>query len=396
MNTLEIANGIYYVGVNDRTLGKFEGLWSLPYGVSYNSYIVKGEKTALIDTVEISHCTKILEQIDEILGGKPLDYLVINHIEPDHSGSIAIIKEHYPNVNIVGNAKTLAMLNGFYSINTGLTEIKENDVIDLGGSKKLSFIITPMVHWPETMMTFEESSSTLFSGDAFGCFGALNGGVVDTDLVPEMYFNEMYRYYSAIVAKYGVFVQKALAKVSGIDIKTICSTHGPVWKKYIKEVVSIYDRLSKYEPEDGVVIAYGSMYGNTERVAESIARCLSHKGLMNIKIYNVSYADMSEIISSIVRYKGFVIGCPTYSNGIFPPMQALIDAIKLREVKNKVCGCFGSFSWAPGISKKINALLNEMSVETVEANIEVKQSVSPQNELQIEQFCDRFFQQYCD
>ena len=222
MNTLEIANGIYYVGVNDRTLGKFEGLWSLPNGVSFNSYIVKGEKTALIDTVEISHCTKILEQIEEILGGKPLDYLVINHIGPDHSGSIAIIKEHYPNVNIVGNAKTLAMLNGFYSINTGLTEIKENDVIDLGGSKKLSFIITPMVHWPETMMTFEESSSTLFSGDAFGCFGALNGGVVDTDLVPEMYFNEMYRYYSAIVAKYGVFVQKALAKVSGIDIKTIC------------------------------------------------------------------------------------------------------------------------------------------------------------------------------
>ena len=146
MNTLEIANGIYYVGVNDRTLGKFEGLWSLPYGVSYNSYIVKGEKTALIDTVEISHCTKILEQIDEILGGKPLDYLVINHIEPDHSGSIAIIKEHYPDVNIVGNAKTLAMLNGFYSINTGLTEIKENDVIDLGGSKKLRFIITPMLH----------------------------------------------------------------------------------------------------------------------------------------------------------------------------------------------------------------------------------------------------------
>ena len=266
MNITEILPGIHYVGVNDRTTTRFEGLWSLPQGVSYNAYLVADEKVALIDTVEEGFGSRLTENIREAIGDRKIDYLVINHMEPDHSSSVRALRMLYPDIRIVGNAKTLQMLQGFYGIDTGTLEVKEGDSISLG-SKTLSFYMAPMVHWPETMVTWCAEAGTLFSGDAFGTFGAIDGGITDSQVDPSRYWDEMRRYYACIVGKYGGPVQKALAKVRGLNPTTICSTHGPVWQREIPQVIDVYDRLSRYEGEPGVVIAYGSMYGNTEQMA---------------------------------------------------------------------------------------------------------------------------------
>ncbi len=237
MNITEILPGIHYVGVNDRTTTRFEGLWSLPQGVSYNAYLVADEKVALIDTVEEGFGSRLTENIREAIGDRKIDYLVINHMEPDHSSSVRALRMLYPDIQIVGNAKTLQMLQGFYGIDTGTLEVKEGDSISLG-SKTLSFYMAPMVHWPETMVTWCAEAGTLFSGDAFGTFGAIDGGITDSQIDPSRYWDEMRRYYACIVGKYGGPVQKALAKVRGLNPTTICSTHGPVWQREIPQVMT--------------------------------------------------------------------------------------------------------------------------------------------------------------
>ncbi len=364
MNIKEFIEGVYYVGVNDRTTHRFEALWPLPAGVSYNSFIVKGAYgTALIDGVEISECDKLRDNIAAILGeGVAPDYLVINHMEPDHSGSVKVLRSFFPDMTIVGNAKTLDMVKGFYGIDTNVMKIVDGDKLDLGGLT-LTFKLTPMVHWPETMMTYLEEKALLFTGDAFGCFGALCGGVTDAEMDIEPFIPEMYRYYSNIVGKYGVFVQKAIAKVSQLNIEYICPTHGPVWHDEIKRVVDIYNTLSSYRGEDGVTIVYGSMYGNTEEMAEAIAARLAERGIKKIRVHNVSKSHLSYIISDIFRFKGLVIGAPTYSNTLFPPVEAVLDAIKTRELKNRVLGTFGSFTWASQAVKRINQLLEEAKMD---------------------------------
>lgn len=376
MNIKEIIEGIYFVGVNDRTTHRFEALWPIPLGVSYNSYIVKGKtKTALIDGVEISECDKLRDNIESILGaGIAPDYLVINHMEPDHSGSIKVLRSFFPEMTIVGNAKTLEMVKGFYGIDDNTRKVADGETIDLG-DVSLTFKITPMVHWPETMMTYVEEKATIFSGDAFGCFGALNGGIVDSETDIEPFIPEMYRYYSNIVGKYGIFVQKAIAKLSSLKIDYICPTHGPVWHDEIRRIGSIYDRLSRYEGENGVTIVYGSMYGNTEEMAEVIATRLAERGIKTIKMHNVSKSDPSYIISDIFRYKGLVIGAPTYSNTLFPPVESILNAIKIRELKNRVIGTFGSYTWAPQAVKRINQMLEDAKLYTSDViSVETKQA----------------------
>lgn len=359
MNIKEFIEGIHYVGVNDRTTSRFEALWPLPAGVTYNSYIVKGtDKTALIDGVEISACEKLRDHIKTVLGNKAPDYLVINHMEPDHTGSIKVLRSFYPEMTIVGNAKTLEMVKGFYGIEDNTLKVADDDTIDLG-AMSLRFTLTPMVHWPETMMTYVEEKGVLFSGDAFGCFGALTGGITDTETDIEPYIPEMYRYYSNIVGKYGAFVQKALAKLSSLKLNYICPTHGPVWHDDIARVTAIYDSLSKYEAETGVVIVYGSMYGNTEEMAEAIASRLAENGIKKIRIHNASYSHLSYILSDIFRYKGLIIGAPTYSNTLFPPIESVVQAVKTRDIKNRVTASFGSYTWAPQAVKRINAVLEE-------------------------------------
>lgn len=375
MNIREIADGILYAGVNDRVTDRFEALWPLPYGVSYNSYIVKGsEKTALIDTVEIGTLPEYMSYIDELIGDLGVDYVVINHMEPDHSGSIPFILEKYPEAMLVGNKQTLGMVKGFYHVaDNRLMEIADGATLPLGG-KTLKFYLTPMVHWPETMMTYVEEDKVLFSGDAFGTFGALNGGVVDTEMETGWYRDEMYRYYSNIVGKYGRFVERAIAKLNGVDIKFICSTHGPVWHDHIEEVVSLYNNLAQYKSEPGVTIVYGSMYGNTAEVAEEIGRQLSARGVKNIKIHNASHDNLSYVISDAFRYEGIIVGAPTYSMHIFPAVEQFMIAMETREIKNKVIATFGSFTWAPAAGVKLNEYVEKMKLETV-SSIAMKQSI---------------------
>ena len=370
----ELNKGIYYVGVNDRTSSLFESLWSLPAGVSYNSYIVKGDKTALIDTVHISKAKNFIANIKTAIGDSPIDYVVINHMEPDHSGAIDYIVKSFPDVTIVGNKKTIEMVEGFYGSISNTKVINDGDVLDLGDGKSLKFVITPMVHWPETMMTFEQSSSTLFSGDAFGCFGALNGGVIDAECDVESSIPEMYRYYAAIVAKYGTFVIKAIEKLKGLRINRICPTHGPVWQDYMMHVIDLYARLAHFTPQNGAVIVYGSMYGNTEDIAELIARELTVNGV-SVRMHNIATADLSVVLADIMRFKGLIIGAPTYNSSIFPPIQNLIEAIVSRGIKNRVLSTFGSYTWGPGISVKIEKSFESLNYDTVSCKIEMKQSI---------------------
>ena len=376
MSTItEISRNIHYVGVNDRTKHLFERLWPLPLGVSYNSYLIVDKSVVLIDTVDHCYTDLFFEKIKNILGERPIDYLVVNHMEPDHSASINNLCRVYPDIKIIGNSKTIGMIEGFYGIFDKFHEVKDGDRLPLG-EKVLTFYMTPMVHWPETMMTYCEDDKILFSGDAFGCFGTLDGGIIDYQMNTEKYWDEMFRYYSNIVGKYGAPVQKALAKLSGIDIQIICSTHGPIWKEEIQKVISIYNKLSLYEGEEGVVIAYGSMYGNTEKMAEVIARELATQGIKNIVMHNVSKSDMSYILRDIFKYKGLIIGSPTYTNELFPNIESLVSKLESRDMKNRVFGYFGSFSWAGAAVKRLSSFAERMKWDVTGNPVEMKQGIT--------------------
>ena len=368
---------MFYVGVNDRHKHLFEGLWPLPDGVSYNSYIINDEKVCLVDTVEGDFFFQFLENIRDVIGDKPIDYVVINHMEPDHSGSLALIKKYYPDVQVVGNKKTFDMAAGFYGITDNRVEVKNGDTLCLG-RHTLQFVLTPMVHWPETMVTLDTTANILFSGDAFGCFGALNGAVVDSDMNCDSFWLEMIRYYSNIVGKYGTPVQNALKKLAGVQIDYICSTHGPVWHDNVGRVVDMYDRMSRYETEDGLVICYGTMYGNTEKMAETIARAASEACIRNIAVYNVSTTHHSYILRDIFRYRGLIVVAPTYNAGLYHEMDVLLSEIAGRDIKNRhYIGWFGSYAWAGKAAGKI-AEWNEHHIhfEPVGAPVEMKQNMN--------------------
>lgn len=375
MRTLKISERVHYIGVNDRTTTRFEGLWPLPSGVSYNSYLVHGsEKTAIVDGVELSHALRQIDQINAVAGGKHPDYLIINHMEPDHSGAIRLLRQAFPGLVIVGNAQTLAMVKGFYGVDDNTLAVKDGDVLDLG-DVTLRFVLTPMVHWPETMMTYMEEERTLFSGDAFGCFGALNGAVIDEDMDTERYFPEMLRYYSNIVGKYGKFVQKALAKLQGVKVDTLCSTHGPVWRAQVARVIDLYDRLSRYEPMDnGVTIVYGSMYGNTELMAETAAEALAEAGIRDIAVFNASYTDPSFIIAEIFRHRGLVIASPAYSDTVFPPVAAIMEAIAVRGIKNREVILLGSHTWSQQAMNEMKSRIEACGIELAADAVSAKQA----------------------
>ena len=375
MTITEIIPGIRYVGVNDRTTPRFEGLWSLPEGVTYNAYLVIGEKIALIDTVEEGFGSRLFHNIREEIGDRRIDYLVVNHMEPDHSSSITALRQLYPDIRIVGNAKTLQMIEGYYGIAAGTVEVKEGDTLDLGG-KTLTFQLIPMVHWPETMVTWCAEAGVLFSGDAFGTFGALDGGITDSQVDPARYWNEMRRYYACIVGKYGGPVQKALQKVRALPVKTICSTHGPVWQQQIPQVLDLYDRLSRYEGEPGAVIAYASMYGNTEQMADRIARELVEAGVREIVVYNLSAADPSVVLRDVFRYDTLIVGSPTYNAELFPPVEQLLRRIETRCIPHRNFAFFGSFTWAGAAVRRMKEFADRMKWEPICEPVEMKQGFS--------------------
>lgn len=379
---MELKGNVHYVGVNDRNKTLFENLWPLPYGVSYNSYLIADDDAVvLVDTVDVAFFEVYLKKIRAVIGDRKIDYLIINHMEPDHSGSISLIKQYYPDIVLVGNKKTFDMVDGYYGVGGERKVVAEGDSLKVG-RHDLHFYLIPMVHWPETMVTFDSTDGILFSGDAFGCFGALNGGCIDKNINTEIYMGEMRRYYSNIVGKFGNPVQKALQKCSGLDIKMICSTHGPVWEEQISEVVAMYDKLSRYEAEEGVVIAYGTMYGNTEQMAEAIAEELSAQGIKNIVMHNVSKTPHSFILADIFRYKALIVGCTTYNMHLYPEMEALLSKVATRDMKNRLIGYFGSFTWASAAVKKLGEYAAQLKFEVVGNPVEMKQSMSANNEQQ--------------
>ena len=370
----QITDTLFWTGVNDRRKQLFENLWPLPGGVSYNSFLIRDQKCALMDTVEAGSDRGYLDWIGSVLGDRPLDYLIIHHMELDHSGEIENLLQRYPDVKIVGNVKTFKVLCGYLGQLPNLVEVKDGDTLDLG-HHRLKFIFTPWVHWPETMMTFDETDGILFSGDGFGCFGTVDGGFLDTRINVDKYWGEMVRYYSNIVGKYGSPVQKALQKLGGLPITTICSTHGPVWTENISRVIGIYDRLSRYDADEGVVIVYGSMYGNTEQMAEAIAAELSAQGIRNIVMHNVTKSHPSYILADIFRYKGLIVGSPTYSNQIFPEVESLLSKILVRELKGRYLGYFGSFTWAGAAVKRMAEFAEKSKFELVGDPVEMKQAM---------------------
>lgn len=373
----KLTDNIYYIGVNDRTTALFEGLWPLPAGVSYNSYLIDDEKTAVIDCVGPEFFEEHLANMRSVLGNRMVDYIVVNHMEPDHSGALALFRQFYPQARIVGNKKTISMLEGYYGIDgADCIAVADGTTLELG-RHTLSFHLVPMVHWPETMVTYDSTSGTLFSGDAFGCFGALNGTALDTGTDIEPYFPEMRRYYSNIVGKYATPVQNALKKLATINIKMICPTHGPVWTEAAGRVIAEYDRMSRYEAEEGAVVVYASMYGNTRQMAEEVARGLSEAGIRKIVVHDAARTPLSFILSDIFTYKGLAIGATTYNGDVNPAVKAVLEAVKLREVKHRAMAAFGSFTWAGKAAKTISDFADNMGYTQPAPAVEMKQGFNP-------------------
>ena len=372
---IQLSERIHYVGVNDYDKELFEGLWPLPYGVSYNSYLVVDEKVALIDTVEAGFEEEFLSNIYEAIGCRPIDYLVDNHMEPDHSSMVRCMMEKYPSVKVLASAKAVPMLKGYYGTpEERITVMSEGSSVSLGGCC-LRFYMTPMVHWPETMMTWSPEEGTLFSGDAFGTFKSVDYNPIDKEGTFEEYRNEMIRYYSNIVGKYGNPVQSALKKLGGLEIKRICSTHGPVWETAIPQVTALYDRLSRYEAERGVCIVYGSMYGNTAAAAEALARELDAKRIP-YAIHNLTPAgqNLSAALRDVFIYDTIVVGSPTYNNGIFPPVETFMKALQARLVKGRRFFAFGSYTWSGASVNQLNAMAETMGYDILGAGLSFPQA----------------------
>ncbi len=387
---VNISNKVYYIGTNDRKKHLFENNWPLPYGVSYNSYVIADEYTAVIDTLEYGSKSDYIDTISKHIGGRNLDYLVVNHMEPDHSSMIGEVLKRFPSVKIVANCKTFKILESYYNIPCeNLFEVKDGDCINLG-HHNLTFVLTPWVHWPETMMTYDTSDKILFSCDAFGSFGALDGGIFDDEINFDFYEDEMRRYYSNIVGKWSGMVQKAFKKLEGVPVSFVCPSHGPIWRRDPMKVISLYDKWSKHCSEEGVVIAYASMYGNTEKCADYIARKLSERGVKNIRIFDVSLTHPSHILNAIWKYKGLILGSCAYNTDMHPMMSLLTHEISVSSPQNKTLSIFGGSSWNGSGVKALISFAQSAKMEICGDPIEFLGSPDEEKLKSVDRFADLF------
>ena len=371
MHQIKLSDNIYFLGFNDRRTHLFENLWPIPNGISYNSYLISDDKVALIDTVERHFIEDYFQRVEAIIGNRNIDYLIINHMEPDHSGAMKSIVKKYPDITLIGNKKTFPIIENFGIPSSRIHVVEDNEVLDLGKTK-LQFQTIPMVHWPETMITYDETHQILFSGDAFGSFGTLDGGVFDDELNLEFYENDSMRYFTNIVGKYCAHTQRAIKKLSNLEIRMIAATHGPVWRTNLSWILDRYNKWSTYSSEKGVVIVYGSMYGNTEKMAEVIARQLSEKGIRNIRIYDSSKTHPSYIINDIFRFKGLIVGSCAYNNEMFPNMESLLSKIEHMGIKDHYLGIFGNFLWSGGGVSNLKKFAENVKWELVYEPVEEK------------------------
>lgn len=368
---IEILSGVYYVGVNDRRTALFENLWPIPRGVSYNAYLLRDDQNVLVDTAEAGRSGFFLENLRAALGGEPLDYVVIDHVEPDHSGSLREVLSAWPEAVVVGNKKTRDLIGRFYGFDGAFHEVGDGDTL-CTGKKTLSFVLTPMVHWPESMMAYETSAGVLFSSDAFGSFGTLDGALCDDETDPGGYEGEMRRYYANIVGKYSPMVQKALGRLAGVPVSAVCPSHGLIWRKDPGRVVSLYDRWSRQEADPGVVIAFGSMYGHTESLADDLARLLVEEGVSRVRVFDASRTHPSYILSEIWRTRGLLLGSCAYNAGMLPTVEQLTAKLEQSGLADRLLGFFGNYSWSGGGVRTLEAFGERTGWEVVAPPIEAR------------------------
>lgn len=391
-NVRKVTEDIVWVGASDRRLALFENIFPIPRGVSYNSYVLLDEKTVLLDTVDASVAGQFFENLEHVLDGRKLDYLIVNHMEPDHCAMIGDLVRRYPEVQVVGNTKTFGMIKQFFGMDFAerAVTVKEGDTLSTG-AHTLHFVMAPMVHWPEVMVTYDEKDKVLFAADGFGTFGALNGNIfadeVDFD---RDWLDDARRYYTNIVGKYGASVQALLKKASGLEIAVICPLHGPIWRENLGYILEKYQKWSTYEAEDqAVVILYATMYGNTASAADALAGRLAAKGVKKIAVYDVSNTHVSELISEIFRASHVVFAAPTYNGGIYPVMENLLADMKALAVQNKTVALMENGTWAPTTAKQMREKLAELkNVTILDTQITIKSAMAPEQEGQLEALAD--------
>lgn len=395
-NTRQVTEDLYYVGADDHRLALFENIHPLYHGVSYNSYVLLDDKTVLFDTADWAVGRQFIENVEHVLDGRPLDYLVINHVEPDHAASIEEIRLRWPGVKIITSPKAVTLLNqfGYHLDPEEVDEVREGDVRSFG-RHEVTFLYAPMVHWPEAMVTFDKTNGVLFSADAFGSFKALDGKLFADEVKFEQeWLDECRRYYTNIVGKYGpqvmALLNKAIEKVGLENIKMICPLHGPVWRENIGYIVDKTIHWATYKPEEaGVMIVYASMYGNTENMAEVLARKLVEKGITNVRLYDVSSTHVSYLISDLFKYSTLVLAGVTYNLGVFPPMQNFLHDMKALNLQNRDVAVLGSGSWAPKSTQLMKEGVEQLKhMNVLEPDVTVLSSLKESNESEIDALAD--------
>lgn len=390
----EITPHVFWVGGSDRRLELFENMFPLPNGVAYNSYLIMDEKTVLVDTVDRSISQLYIENITHVLGGRELDYLIVNHMEPDHCANIEEIARRYPNVKLVGNKKTFQFMEQFYEMDmaSNYLEVKDGEELSFG-STTLRFYTAPMVHWPEVMVTYDISRGILFSADAFGSFGAFSGNLF-VDEMDAFDIDEARRYYSNIVGRYGSQVQALFKKLAGLEINMICSLHGQIWRgEKIPFILDLYDKWSRYEPEKkGVVLVYASMYGNTENVMQALANKLAQRGIRDMHMYDVSKTHASFIISDLWKYSHMVLASPTYNMHLYFVMDALLKDISVLDLKNRKVSVIGNHTWASAAMKSMKEQLQAMqNMELIGEPLDVRSAIKADREPDLDKLADAIY-----
>ena len=383
MNKTYISESIKYIGVDDRETDLFEGQYIIPNGVSYNSYVIFDEKIAVMDTVDKIATDKWVENLEKALNGKAPDYLVISHMEPDHASNVKLFAEKYPNAKLVGNAKTFAYMPQFFNLNVDDRKVvvKEGDTLELG-QHTLTFIMAPMVHWPEVMVAYDSKDKVLFSADGFGKFGAL-----DAD---EDWTCEARRYYFNIVGKYGAQVQALLKKTASLDIQTICPLHGPILNENLSYYIDKYDIWSSYRPEDkGVMIAYGSMHGNTKQAALELKALLEERGVQKVAVADLTRDDMAEAIEDAFRYDRLVVACPTYDGALFPAVEDFLYHLKIKNYQSRRVALIENGTWAPMAGKKMKEYFEGMkNITLCDTVVTVKSTLNETSAEQLKALAD--------
>ncbi len=370
--TVEIKPNVFWIGVNDRTTDLFEGMWPIADGVSYNSYLIKDKKPVLIDLAKSTHGDAFIEQIEEIMPLSDLNkgYLVLNHLEPDHTGILKSIRRNLPDIQIVATRKALTMTKAFYGIDEGFLEVDDGSTLDTG-DRTLSFYKTPFVHWPETMMTFDPTSKILFACDGFGGYGALRGAIFDDEIADlDFYRRESLRYYANIVAKFSNSVLKAINKLikANVPIEVIAPSHGIIWRKNPSEIIQLYQKWAGYAQgprEKAVTLVYGSMYGNTEKMMNNVAQGISSIGVP-VEIFDAGRVHVSYILSALWKNEGVIIGAPTYETEMFPPVAHVLDIARRKRIIYRTAALFGSYAWSGGTKREWTKFVEQLKWRVIE------------------------------